>query len=99
MPMQCLLKRSDVWYQTPRAMRGVIILIKAKAFDMILFEKRIDAQEALDIGLVHRVSPLENLMSDALRFAALLSDRPPIAVSCVLKAISAGIYGGDRCRV
>ncbi|MFO7560438.1 MAG: enoyl-CoA hydratase-related protein [Desulfobacterales bacterium] len=67
---------------------------KAKALDMILFGKRIDAQEALDIGLVHRASPLENLMDDALEFAALLSDRPPIAVSCVLKAISAGIYEG-----
>ncbi len=67
---------------------------KAKALDMILFGKRIDAQEALDIGLVHRASPLENLMNDALEFAALLSDRPPIAVSCVLKAISAGIYEG-----
>ena len=67
---------------------------KAKALDMILFGKRIDAKEAIDIGLVHQASTPENLMNDALEFAALLSERPPIAVSSVLKAISAGIYEG-----
>jgi enoyl-CoA hydratase/carnithine racemase len=61
---------------------------------MILFSKTIDAREALEIGLVNRVSSPENLMDDALEFAQELAERPPIAVSCVLKAMAAGEYEG-----
>jgi enoyl-CoA hydratase/carnithine racemase len=67
---------------------------KAKALDMILFSKRITAPEALEIGLINHVSAPERLMEDALEFAGRLAGRPPIAVSCVLKAISAGMYEG-----
>ena len=36
-------------------------------------------------------------MEESLAFAERLAQRPPIAVSCVLKAVSAGIYEGlDR---
>ena len=70
---------------------------KARALDMILFSKTVQAAEALEIGLVNRSSPPERLMDDALEFANRLAQRPPIAVACVLKAISAGIYEGvDR---
>jgi enoyl-CoA hydratase/carnithine racemase len=77
------------WGGTQRLYR---IIGKAKAIDMILLSKRIDAKEALSIGLVNQISAPENLRKDALEFAGLLAKRPPIAVSCVLKAISAGIY-------
>ena len=63
---------------------------RAKALDMILFSKTIDAREALKIGLVNRVSAPGKLMDDALEFAQKLAERPPIAVSCVLKAMAAG---------
>ncbi len=77
------------WGGTQRLHR---IVGKAKALDMILFSKRLDAGEALAIGLVNQVSASETLMQDALKFAEQLSKRPPIAVRCVLKAISTGIY-------
>lgn len=67
---------------------------KAKAMDMILFSKRINASEALDIGLINMASTPNKLMDDALAFAEKLAQRPPIAISCVLKAISTGEYVG-----
>lgn len=71
-----------------------LVVGKAKALDMILFSKRIGAQEALDIGLVNQISTPENLMADAFAFAGKLAERPPIAVSCVLNAVAAGAYEG-----
>ena len=71
-----------------------LIVGKAKALDMILFSKKIDAKEALKIGLVNQISPPEKLMEDVFAFADRLAQRPPIAVSCVLKAMAAGSYQG-----
>ncbi len=71
-----------------------LIVGKAKALDMILFSKKINAKEALEIGLVNQISPPEKLMEDVFEFAEKLAQRPPIAVSCVLKAIAAGSYEG-----
>jgi len=71
-----------------------LVVGKAKALDMILFSKKIGAQEALEIGLVNQISTPENLMADVFAFAGKLAERPPIAVSCVLNAVSAGSYEG-----
>ncbi len=79
------------WGGTQRLYR---IIGKAKALDMILFSKRLTAAEALEIGLVNRIAPPEKLMDDAMEFAGLLAERPPLAVRSVLRAISAGIYEG-----
>ena len=79
------------WGGTQRLTR---IVGKSEALDMILFSKRIGAQEALEIGLVNQISTKEKLMEDALILAEILSKRPPIAVAWVLKAISALEYEG-----
>lgn len=73
---------------------GPRLVGRAKALDMILFNKTIDAREALEIGLVNRVSAPGKLMDDVFEFAQKLAERPPIAVSCVLKAMAAGEYEG-----
>jgi enoyl-CoA hydratase/carnithine racemase len=57
---------------------------KAKALDMILFSKKINAHEALEIGLINKVSAPGELMNDALELAGQLAASPPIAVSCIL---------------
>ena len=67
---------------------------RAKALDMILFSKTVNAGEALEMGLINQVSSPQNLMGDALTLARNLAERPPIAVGCVLKAMSAGDYEG-----
>jgi enoyl-CoA hydratase/carnithine racemase len=79
------------WGGTQRLTR---IVGKAKALNMILFSTRINPQQALEIGLVNQLSTPEQLMADALEFAENLVKRPPLAVGCVLKAISAGEYEG-----
>ena len=79
------------WGGTQRLMN---VVGKAMALDMILFSKRLNAKEALDIGLINRISTPEGLMADALELAQRLAKRPPIAVGCVLRAMSAGAYEG-----
>ena len=79
------------WGGTQRLSR---IVGKARALDMILFSKRIDARKALSIGLVNQISTRDKLMDDAIAFAEVLTKRPPLAVGAVLKAISAFDYNG-----
>jgi enoyl-CoA hydratase/carnithine racemase len=71
-----------------------LLVGRSTALDMILFSKRIGAQEAMKIGLINQISAPGRLMEDALTFAQKLAARPPIAVSCVLTAMSAGFYEG-----
>lgn len=80
-----------VWGGTQRLAR---LVGRARALDMILFAKKIGAAEALEIGLVNKVSAPEKLMNDTLDFAERLAERAPIAVGCVLKAMAAGTYEG-----
>jgi enoyl-CoA hydratase/carnithine racemase len=70
------------------------ILGKSKALEMILFSKRITAQEAFEIGLVDRVSKTGELMKDVMEMAEFLAKRPPLAVKAVLKAVNVGLEKG-----
>ena len=79
------------WGGTQRLTR---IVGKARALDMILFSKRIDAREALSIGLINQISTRDTLMDDAIVFAEVLTKRPPLAVGAVLNAVSAFDYNG-----
>ena len=75
------------WGGTQRLMQ---VIGKKKALDMILFSKKLTAPEALEVGLVDKVSTPEKLMDDVMEMAEILSQRPPIAVKCVLDAMRAG---------
>jgi len=79
------------WGGTQRMSR---LIGRSKALDLILFSKKITAPEALEIGLIDKVSVSGQLMDDALELAGRLAERPPIAVSCILKAMAAGAYDG-----
>jgi enoyl-CoA hydratase/carnithine racemase len=81
------------WGGTQRMTR---MLGRSKALDIILFSKRLTAPEALAIGLIDKVSAPGEVLKDALEMANLLAERPPLAVSVVLKSISDGLdYGID----
>ena len=71
-----------------------LLVGKAKALDMILFSRKINATEALEAGLVNQVSAPGRLMDDARALAEKLATRPPVAVSCVLRAVATGAYEG-----
>jgi enoyl-CoA hydratase/carnithine racemase len=79
------------WGGTQRMPR---ILGKSKALDLILFSKRLTAQEALNIGLVDRVSKVGELMKDVTEMAEILATRPPLAVKAVLNAVNTGVEKG-----
>ena len=70
------------------------IVGRSMALEMILLSKKVSAAQAFEIGLVNRLSAPDALMNDTLAFAGELADRPPIAVRCVLDAITAGLYEG-----
>jgi enoyl-CoA hydratase/carnithine racemase len=70
------------------------IVGRSTALEMILLSKKLTAEEALKIGLLYQMSTPGNLMEDTLALAKILADRPPIAVRCVLDAITAGLYEG-----
>jgi enoyl-CoA hydratase/carnithine racemase len=70
------------------------IVGKSKALEMILFSKRLSAEEALAAGLVDRVIPAADLMKEAMAFAVALSKRPPLAVQAVLEGMTAGLEKG-----
>ncbi len=79
------------WGGTQRLPR---LVGRSKALDMIFFSKMLSPEEALEAGLVNKLSAPETLMQDALAFAGAIAKRPPIAVRCVLNAMSTGMYEG-----
>ena len=60
---------------------------KAKAMEMILTGRPIDAAEAERIGLVTRVVPAEATVESALELAATIAALPPLAVRAAKEAI------------
>jgi E-phenylitaconyl-CoA hydratase len=63
----------------------------AKALEMMLLAKRIDAQEALQIGLINKVVPLSELMPTAMETAQTIGERGPLAVRAIKKAVLRGL--------
>ena len=62
-----------------------------KAKEMIYTCDLIKADEALRVGLVNKVVPLENLMEEAKAMAAKIASNAPIAVRMCKDAINRGI--------
>ncbi|MHA1210341.1 MAG: enoyl-CoA hydratase/isomerase family protein [Candidatus Freyarchaeota archaeon] len=63
----------------------------AKALEMMMLAERIDAQEALRIGLVNKVVPLPELMPTAMETAQRLCEMGPLAVRAIKKAVLRGL--------
>jgi enoyl-CoA hydratase len=53
---------------------------KAAAMEMVLNNRTLTAQEALQLGLVNRVVPVERCLDEALKLAAEVAGRAPLAV-------------------
>jgi len=63
----------------------------AKALELCLTARVIDAQEALAVGLVSKVVPHDDLMDEALAVATPLANGPTRALSLVKKVIHQGL--------
>ncbi len=62
---------------------------KAKAMDMILTARRMDAAEAERAGLVSRVVPTDKLMDEAKAAAAIIAALPAMAVRATKEMVNA----------
>ena len=62
-----------------------------KAMEMILMAQRIDAQEALRLGIVNRVVPAAEVMPTALKMAEAIQQNGPLAVRSAKEAIIRGL--------
>jgi enoyl-CoA hydratase len=64
---------------------------RAKAAELILMGKIIDAEEACRIGLVNKVVPADRLMDECREWAETLCEKSPIAMKYALRAINEGL--------
>ena len=61
---------------------------KALAMEVMLTDRRLTAQEALQYGLVNRVAPLDEYMDVAIQIAGKVASRSQVAVKLAKEAIS-----------
>jgi enoyl-CoA hydratase len=61
---------------------------KALAMEMVLNNRTLSAQEALQFGLVNRIVPVERYLEEALAFANEIAARAPLAVQFGKEAVN-----------
>jgi len=59
----------------------------ARTMEILLTGELMDAQEAYQLGFVNRVVPGEKVMQEAERFARIIADNGPLAVTAIKKAV------------
>lgn len=64
---------------------------KGVAMELLLSGRQVHADEALKIGLVNRVVPAAELMTEAKKLAAELASKAPIAVQYIIEAVNRGV--------
>jgi 2-(1,2-epoxy-1,2-dihydrophenyl)acetyl-CoA isomerase len=84
-PKVGVLPDFGVLHNLPRAV-GV-----TKAKDLLLTGRRVDAAEALDMGLVSRVLPAEGFDAAALKIATQLAEGPPVSMGLTKALMNAGL--------
>jgi enoyl-CoA hydratase len=68
---------------------------RGMAMYLCLSGEQIDAAEALRIGLVERVTPHADVVTEARRIAKLIASKAPLAVASIKAAIAAGLKHAD----
>jgi enoyl-CoA hydratase/carnithine racemase len=76
------------WGGTQRIPR---LVGKTRGLEMLVFGERIRASEALNIGLITKVSQPGQLMQDAKEFAKRLAKQAPLAVKAILDSVTRGL--------
>jgi enoyl-CoA hydratase len=61
---------------------------KAIAMEMVLNNRTLTAEEALHYGLINRIVPVEGYLEEAVKLAAEIADRAPLAVRLGKEAVN-----------
>jgi enoyl-CoA hydratase len=69
---------------------------RTKALELILTGEQITAEEALRIGLVDQVTPLEELLPTARRIAQIIAQKAPLAIALAKRAVYEGLECSPR---
>jgi len=64
------------------------IVGKAIAMEMVLNNRHLSAEEALNYGLVNKVVPVEKFLESALKLAEQIANRAPIAIRNAKEAVN-----------
>lgn len=64
---------------------------RGKAKELIFTGRRVNAEEALSIGLVNKVVPQDQLLDECLAMAAMICEAGPIAIQQAKYAINTGL--------
>ncbi|HEV2739131.1 MAG TPA: enoyl-CoA hydratase-related protein [Candidatus Elarobacter sp.] len=70
--------------------RTTRLLGEGAAMYLCLTGEMVDAQEALRIGLVQKIVPLDGLLAEAQRIANLIAAKAPLAIAATKRAVSEG---------
>jgi enoyl-CoA hydratase/carnithine racemase len=88
------------WAGTQRLTR---IVGTARALEIMLLGERIPADEALRIGLLHRIYPRSSFSADVRAFAENLAQQAPLAVAAIIESVNAfnrhGIEKGTEVEI
>jgi len=67
------------------------IVGRGRALELLLTGDQITAQEAHRLGLVNRVVPAAELMTEAKKLASVLAAKAPVAIRYILEAVDKGL--------
>ncbi|HKB06941.1 MAG TPA: enoyl-CoA hydratase-related protein [Candidatus Polarisedimenticolia bacterium] len=84
-----IIPAAGATYRLPR------IVGAGRARELILTGRIIDADEALQIGLVNRVVPDDRVLEEARSTALLIARKGPLALRAAKLALQASLYGPD----
>lgn len=90
------------WFSLPEPKLGLMagvggtqrlprLIGHARAMDMLLSGRRVDATTALDWGLVTRVSPRDRVLDEALELATEITRLGPMALRATKRSVNEGI--------